>query len=577
MAAQRGTPGLAASITRRCRRSRGASARPILYGPHVSTPVRSWLARYGLALGIAFAYLYAFPYFPAISSANELPRAYLVKAMVERGTVAIDAEVETWGATPDVSPSGGHQYSNKAPGSSMLAIPAYAALTLVTHALGSGEPSLATTVWVCRVWTGVLPSLLFLWLLWHFLARWAPRPESRRLVLIAYALGSMAMTYSVLFISHQLSAVCIGTAWILAIWVCDDGRAERWMFAAGAAAGAAPLVDYQAVFAGVPIAVYVVWRLWAAGDRARLGRALGWAAAGAIGPIAILLAYHTVAFGGPLRTGYSASETFAHFHQQGFLGITALRWEAFVGSTVSADNGLITLAPWLLAAVPGWWLLWRDERRHVAVSVACVIIYLLFISSINFWRGGWGVGPRYITALLPFLLPPIAAAVAWSDAAPGRWWARALIGAAVVVAIVIYAGAAVEYPHFPEKFKNPLYEVTFRLMRDGHTPWNLGWLLGLRGLASLVPYVLVVGALVAVAVTGVGAAARRVALASMAGGVAIVLAYAAWPGGGPIADEAYDNWVLGAMPGACDPPPAPLPAACIELRTINARFRAHPR
>ncbi|MCE9577408.1 MAG: hypothetical protein K8W52_29940 [Deltaproteobacteria bacterium] len=542
------------------------------------TAVRAWLVRYGLAIGIAFAYLYSVPYFPAISSANELPRAYLVKAMVERGTVAIDDEVQTWGATPDVSPSGGHQYSNKAPGSSMLAIPPYAILTAITHATGHGEPSLALTVWLCRVTTGVVPSLLFLWLLWGFLARWAPRPESRRLVIAAYALGSMAMTYSVLFISHQLSAVCIGTAWILAIEVIEDRRALRWMLAAGFAAGAAPLVDYQAAFAGVPIAIYVVWRLIATRPRREVLTAVGWAAAGAVVPIAILLAYHTAAFGGPLRTGYAASETFAQFHQQGFLGITALRAEAFLGSTVSADNGLVTLAPWLLAAIPGWWLLWRGgERRHAAVSIACVVIYLLFVSSINFWRGGWGVGPRYITAMLPFLLPPIAAAVAWTDAAPGRWWARALVGAAVVLAIVIYAGASAEYPHFPEKFKNPLYEVTLRLMREGHAPWNAGWLVGLRGLASLVPYLIVVAVVIAFAVAGVDAVRARVAIASIAGGLALVLAYAAWPGGGPVADEAYVNWVESAMPGACDPPRVPEPGACRELRTIDARFRAHPR
>ena len=64
-------------------------------------------------------------------------------------------------------------------------------------------------------------------------------------------------------------------------------------------------------------------------------------------PIAILLAYHAICFGSPWRTGYDASVTFAHKHQQGFLGLTELRWDAFVGSFLKLDNGLLPLAPWL--------------------------------------------------------------------------------------------------------------------------------------------------------------------------------------------------------------------------------------
>jgi hypothetical protein len=72
--------------------------------------VKAWLLRNGWLIAIAAAYLYVFPYFPRIHSANELPRVYLVKAMAEDGTFAIDRGVARWGATADVSPWGGHQY-----------------------------------------------------------------------------------------------------------------------------------------------------------------------------------------------------------------------------------------------------------------------------------------------------------------------------------------------------------------------------------------------------------------------------------------------------------------------------------
>ncbi|WP_205884360.1 hypothetical protein, partial [Pseudomonas koreensis] len=199
-------------------------------------------------------------------------------------------------------------------------------------------------------------------------------------------------------------------------------------------AGCAPLVDYQAAFAGVPVAVYLVWKLLAAPPRDVRG--LIYAAAGAAVPVSLLLFYHWRAFGDPLKTGYDFSQTFAHFHQQGFLGMTELRWEAFVGSTVTADNGLVFLSPMLLLALPGWIVMARRGLpAHVAITAAVVGIYLLFISSINFWRGGWQMGPRYITAMLPFAMVPVAGAL---DAASRRWPLRGAAVALVSVGVVIY-------------------------------------------------------------------------------------------------------------------------------------------
>lgn len=506
---------------------------------------RAWLARRWWAIAVAAVMLYAFPHYPSIRSANELPRVYLVMAMADQGTFAIDRGVARWGETVDVSPAGGHKYSNKAPGSSMLALPAYVALRGVTHAVAGREPTLGEMLWTFRLWTGVVPTLVLLWLLWGFLARFTPDDDTRRATLAIYGVGSMAVVYSVLFISHQLSAVCVAGAWIVTVWVAEDGRDARWMALAGLLAGAAPLVDYQAVFAAVPVAVWASVRLIAT----RRGPApFLWAALGAAVPIAILLYYHDACFGSPLRTGYAASEHFAANHQKGFLGMDRLRWEAFVGSTVSPDNGLVVFCPALLLALPGWVLLWRrGQRGHALVSLAVAVIYLLFISSINFWRGGWQMGPRYVTAMLPFLLPPIAVSLA----AAARW--PALRGAALGlggVGVFVYAASIVQFPHFPEKFKNPLYEVTLRLWGDGLAAPNLGHRLGLPGAWSLAPYVVLVGAVWAAAVLGRRGPWRPRLVAgavAMAVTAAIVVAYGGFRGGGPIADQAYARTVAPAV------------------------------
>jgi hypothetical protein len=492
-------------------------------------PVRNLLARAPWWLiAIGAAYLYVFPYFPKIHSANELPRVYLTRALVDEHRIAIDTGVATWGATADVSPSGGHSYSNKAPGSSLLAIPAYAAAKLVT------EPSLAFSLWLCRFFAGIVPALLFLWLLWGFLARFAPDPDVRRLVLVAYGLGSMAMTYSILFFSHQLAAVCVGSAWILAVEVTERKRGALAMAAAGALAGAALLVDYQAVFAAVPVAALVVVRIikWPRGEALRV---FGAAALGAAIPIGILLAYHAAAFGSPWRTGYDASTTWASFHQQGFLGITKLRWEAFWGSMVRPDNGLVALAPWLLIAIPGAvTLAKKGERAIVIVSSAVVVIYILFISSINFWRGGWGVGPRYITAMLPFVLPLVAAQLQ-------AWRERPLVlGAAagtIVVGVVVYGLTTVTFPYWPDSLKNPLFEVTFRMLGDNLYAPNLGSAFGITGIVGALPYLALVFGLLEY--TLIRAATWRGMVVAMAVAAAILGGMSQLPRSGANGDRVY--------------------------------------
>jgi hypothetical protein len=506
----------------------------------------AWLGRRWWAAALVASYLYVFPYYPSIRSANELPRVYLVMAMVDRGTFAIDAGVRRWGATVDVSPHAGHQYSNKAPGSSMLAIPGYVVLKAATAVLAGRPPTLGEIFWVCRVTTGALPTLLFLLLLSRYLARLGLARGPRRATIALFALGSMALTYSVLFISHQLSAVCAATAWLIAAEVIDDPRrSARWMLAAGLAAGLAPLCDYQGLFALVPVAVWATIGL----VRARRGVApFGWAALGAVAPIAILLVYHDVCFGSPLTTGYAASTHFAMYHQRGFLGMDELSWAAFVGSTVSGDNGLVVFCPALLLAIPGWLLLARGRRLDVALlSAAVTVIYLLFISSIVFWRGGWQLGPRYITAMLPFLLPAIGAALAW--AWPRRWW-RALALGVAGVGIVVYAGSASGFPHVPEKFGNPLWEVTLRLWSAGLAGPNLGRALGLPMVASLIVYAALIAAVWLPVLLDDEVRSRRAwawAAAALAVTVLIVVAYRGFAGGGPKADAAYRGVVAPAV------------------------------
>ena len=485
----------------------------------VPVPVR---IRHAWLVAIAGVYLYLFPYFPRIQSANELPRVYLVKAIVEDHTFAIDHQVAVYGATSDLSRWDNHLYQNKAPGSSLLVVPVYAVVRAI-----AGAPSLAVSMWLCRVIAGILPALVFLWLMWRFLERFTPEPEIRQLVLVAYGLGSMAMTYALLYYSHQLSAVCIGGAFILVV-------ENRRPFVAGLLAGCAVLVDYQTAFAVLPLGIYVA---------VKQPRTIPWAAAGAIAPLALLLYYHHACFGSITRTGYATAIVYGSDHAHGLLGMTTPRLAAVWGTMFSADNGLLVLSPWLLCAIPGGIALWkRGERALVLLCCGAVSVFLYFVWSIVFWRGGWEVGPRYVTAMLPFLLPLVAVGIAEL-----RRWPRVLELACGVIAsaVVIYVLTAATLPYWPDSIKNPLLDVTFRLLADNAVAPSLGRACGIPGLAGIAPALAAAFAITGYAIVRV--CGRRSALYAAVVAIVVLGAFSLVSHGGPEPERAYTHTLYPAV------------------------------
>jgi hypothetical protein len=220
-------------------------------------------------------------------------------------------------------------------------------------------------------------------------------------------------------------------------------------------------------------------------------------AAGAVPPLVGLLAYHKKCFGSPFRISYSLGVDTAP--QKGLLGFIGPNWDSFNNTLFEQSNGLVVMAPWVVLAVVGALAilgLRRLRLRMGAEALLCagiVTVYVLFVGSMLPYmaRGGWSAGARQLVGMLPFLT--CLAAVGFELA--GRFWVtRALAYATVLVGMVVFFVAATTYPHFPDNLKNPLFELSFPLLRHGYAVHSLGTVLGLRGLLSLLPlYLLVLG------------------------------------------------------------------------------------
>jgi hypothetical protein len=162
--------------------------------------------------------------------------------------------------------------------------------------------------------------------------------------------------------------------------------------------------------------------------------------------------------------------------------------------------------------------------------------YLAFLSSLGAYmsRGGWCVGPRYMTTALPFVAWLAAAGFTALHRKTATW---VLAQASVVVAAVVFVVAASTYPHWPDPLANPLYEISFRLLREGYAVHSLGTLLGLQGLLATLPLYLFAGAVLLGMLGGHqrwGATLAACALAAV-----VVVAYRRFPGSGAYAERAY--------------------------------------
>ena len=448
---------------------------------------RPMLPRWRVTIAIAAIYLYAFPYFPTLRHANELPRILTAEQIAERATFRLDERMGDLGSLADVSTvPGGQRYQNKAPGLSMLGALPYAALDAVFSIASGHRPPLMLVTWLLRVLLATLPTIALLACFPVVAARFAESAQARNGALVALALGSMALPLGLLFMSHAIAASLVGIAFVVSIAAVRERRLgeSRAASIAGVLLGLSMLCEYQALFGAAIVAGYLVS---AAERRVRVACLLALAAA----PFLVTLGwYHWVAFGSPFRTGYAFSVDPAN--RVGVMGIVGFSRLSLAQLFVRPDNGLLLLSPWVVLAAIGAARIARSaEARARAGREACVagaigVVYLAFVAALEpeFGRGGWSVGPRYIAVAMPFLAWLAAAGL---EACLRHRVAGVAAFSLILAGVIVNVLAATTYPHWPVELRNPLFEVTIRSLREGHAPYSLGTLTGLRGIASIAP------------------------------------------------------------------------------------------
>jgi hypothetical protein len=452
--------------------------------------------RHELALLALVAAAALLPMYPLTS--QDQSRLCLSNALVH---LRLSAD-ECLASTFDKAVYGGHLYSDKPPGMSVLELPAMGILRL--------QPIDDVTTTSARLWGVRLLTSGLAFLVCAFLVGRVAEGLSAGTggaALVAFALGTLVWPLAATSFGHVVVAAFAFGAFLLA-WRGSP-------LGAGLLAGGAFLLEYQAAVVAVALAVYVA---------VRSGRAVGRFALGVLPGAALLAAYDTAAFGRPWRVPYRYIDNGWLFDQrQGLFGIRLPRvhstFEVFAGG-----GGLLVVSPILVMAAVGLFHLGRACRVEAITAGAIAATFVLIDCGYFLPYGGVSPGPRFLVPGLPFLALGLG---------PAFNLRPRLCSLLTVLSVVPMAALMLVWSTNPP-LHGTVWAELWRVVEQGGssrivrniTPTAPNWL-GLGRTAGAVPIVLAAGCALALALRGLplGRAARsRVAAAAAAVALALVAA-----------------------------------------------------
>ncbi len=459
------------------------------------------------ALLIALVAFVSYAYFYQGGGWNQNSRFDLVRAILERGTLRIDAYHEN---TKDKTIANGHFYSDKAPGVALLAVPAAAASRPVLRAVGVDPASargLVAMSYACVMFSVALPMVLACGCLFLIALRLGSNVSGAAIAALTMGLATPLWPYATLFWGHATAGAFLlfGFGFALKIRSSNTNAGDLpWGLLVGLSAGGAIITEYPATPAALVLAALALVVVWGDGWRRRscIGLSVG---LGFLVCAAVLALYQKLAFGSAFHPSYAYYQPGSFpWMKRGYMGLTYPRPDVMLKLLFGCRRGLLIAAPALIFAPFGLRILCKQGATRVFgyAATAIATYYFIFHSSFLSWPGGWSYGPRYMAAGIPFLCVGIAPA--WS-VLTARW--RKILLALVACGALFSLMAVSTAPEPPDEFRCPLVQLIgpsfwhghfslnhgsmLRLFEDDgahtHGAFNLGEVMGLHGLLSLVP------------------------------------------------------------------------------------------
>lgn len=343
---------------------------------------------------------------------NAASRLCLTYALVDQGSLRID---DYWRQpelqTRDVAAFGGHYYCDKIIGTSLLGVPALAAIRLFEHARGfplSPQHRHWLVIAFSVALVGAAAGALFFRLTRCYLQELGHSPPVAEalagLATLFTFVGTMLVLYGGVFFPYLPAIFFL----LLALWLIEEGDGWRkdfrgttvWAFLVGVALGAATLCDYLAAWPALYLAILALSRR--PYPVAFLTLPLG--AIVSLSPF-LLYCYHIFGrFSVPYE--YELDEFFRASMGRGFMGATWPNPTVAYLLAFHPYRGIFYHSPQLLLSIVGGVIGWHYGAKwqmRLVVFFSAFVGLFIYVSAYYMWWGGWTLAPRLLAVVVPFL------------------------------------------------------------------------------------------------------------------------------------------------------------------------------
>lgn len=387
---------------------------------------RDWRAAAVLFVIVSTVY---FATVAGITSSNDGSHYALVRALADKRSFEI-SEFLSFTENQDYSLRGDLRFSDRPPGTAILAAPIYALSAVLPQPVAmihsKHDPDNPRVIYAALL-PVIAASVTVLLLFWLLRAHFDLPLWPAAITTLALAFGTVTWKYGSLLYSHATSGLMVMIAVALILRWERTPPTPRAYFWLGLALGGSVLMEYTNVVFAAAAGAYLLWTLasppgplsrWASFDYAADSAAaplrmpvsgegekwkrLAWVVFGSLLPAAFLMWYNAVNFGSPLALSTFNADTTRWPQNQSLL--TDFATPIWVGLPAmlfygSDNQGLFWLAPISLLGLIGLREFWNHSRRQFILIIGAFTAMLLLFSASTTFNPYTNDG-RYIT---PFL------------------------------------------------------------------------------------------------------------------------------------------------------------------------------
>jgi 4-amino-4-deoxy-L-arabinose transferase-like glycosyltransferase len=375
---------------------------------------------------LIFFILYS--YFVYWAGINENTRFFLTRAIVDEGRLEIDTYANQ---TADRAYINGHYYSEKAPGTSFLAIPVHATWKFIYYNLFpqsfkekysrlneyvvSSQPNnipiytivnpgffILTSMVLIIIFVSSFFSALSIVLMYKITGYFTNIEKNRILLTSIFGLGTTIFPYALVFLGEGAGTFFLFLGFYLILKIKRENILDKKLILlTGLVVGFSFVVEYTTAIFIVFLTLMVVF--------SKNRKNFHFFLIGLFIGVLPLFIYNILIFGNPLEftRSYIDPQIYPDIYRKDFGFFYGIKPFVILRLLFYPYRGLFYYYPILLLSFIGLFKMYKEYKVEVISIILSLFILAAINSSMFNWWGGAVFGPRHFSVLIPYLTLPL--------------------------------------------------------------------------------------------------------------------------------------------------------------------------